>query len=182
MIESFFATGVAPSDMISNLLNRGGVNSMSNALVIVIAAFLLAAGMDVSGGLEKILRTMLRWANSALGLIAATMAAGATMIAMTSHGGVTALIVGNLFQDAYKERNLAPENLSRSLEDSVTILEPLMPWTASAIFMATTLGVPTVDYMPWAFFCMTGWIFSLLLAAFYPATGFGLKQLKNNES
>ena len=42
----------------------------------------------------------------------------------------------------------------------MTILEPLMPWTVSAIFMATTLGVPTLEYLPWAIFCMTGWMFS----------------------
>ena len=53
-----------------------------------------------------------------------------------------------------------------------------MPWTVSAIFMATTLGVPTLEYLPWAIFCMTGWMFSLLLAAFYPLTGFGLKPLQ----
>lgn len=167
----------APSDMLQTLLNRGGVNSMSTTLIIIVAAFLLAAGMNVSGALDKLLQTMLARVQSVFGLIAATLASGATMIALTSHGGVTALIVGGLFQDSYRDRGLAPENLSRSLEDSVTILEPLLPWTVSAIFMATTLGVPTVEYMPWAVFCMTGWIFSLLLAAFYTRTGFGLKSL-----
>jgi NhaC family Na+:H+ antiporter len=180
MVESLATSGVAPSDMMSSLLNRGGVNSMSTTLIIILAAFLIAAGMDVSGGLDKLLHTMLQKARSVFGLIAATMASGATMIALTSHGGVTALIVGGLFQDAYRERGLAPENLSRSLEDSVTILEPLMPWTVSAIFMATTLGVPTVEYMPWAVFCMTGWMFSLLLAATFPSTGFGLKRIDGN--
>lgn len=120
---------------------------MSSTLIIIVAAFLLAAGI------------------------------GSHNDCTDRHGGVTALIVGGLFQDSYRERGLAPENLSRSLEDSVTILEPLMPWAVSAIFMATTLGVPTVEYMPWAVFCMTGWMFSLLLAALYTRTGFGLKSL-----
>ena len=166
------------SDMLNILLNRGGINSMSTTLIIIIAAFLLAAGMDVSGGLDKLLQTMIERARSVFGLVAATLASGATMIALTSHGGVTALIVGGLFQDGYRERGLAPENLSRSLEDSVTILEPLLPWTVSAIFMATTLGVPTLAYMPWAVFCMTGWMFSLLMASIYERTGFGLKALQ----
>lgn len=166
------------SDMLNILLNRGGINSMSTTLIIIIAAFLLAAGMDVSGGLNKLLQTMIERARSVFGLVAATLASGATMIALTSHGGVTALIVGGLFQDGYRERGLAPENLSRSLEDSVTILEPLLPWTVSAIFMATTLGVPTLEYMPWAVFCMTGWMFSLLMASVYERTGFGLKALR----
>jgi len=179
MIDSLAVSGTASSDMLSSLLNRGGVNSMATTLIIIFAAFLIAAGMDVSGGLDKLLQTMLKRARSVFGLVAATLASGALMIALTSHGGVTALIVGGLFQDSYRERGLAPENLSRSLEDSVTILEPLMPWTVSAIFMATTLGVPTVEYMPWAIFCMTGWIFSLLLAATFPRTGFGLKTLED---
>jgi NhaC family Na+:H+ antiporter len=178
MIDSLASAGNVPSDMLSSLLNRGGVNSMSSTLIIIIAAFLIAAGMDVSGALDKLLQSMLERARSLFGLVAATLASGAIMIALTSHGGVTALIVGGLFQDGYRERGLAPENLSRSLEDSVTILEPLMPWTVSAIFMATTLGVPTLQYMPWAIFCMTGWIFSLLIAALFPRTGFGIKLLE----
>jgi NhaC family Na+:H+ antiporter len=178
MIDSLGAMATTPSDMFSSLLNRGGINSMASTLIIILAAFLIAAGMDVSGGLDKLLHAMLERARSVFGLVAATMASGATMIALTSHGGVTALIVGELFQDAYRERGLAPENLSRSLEDSVTILEPLMPWTVSAIYMATTLGVPTLDYLPWAVFCMTGWVFSLLLAVTFPYTGFGLRALE----
>lgn len=181
MVDAVTAPGAAPSDMLRSLLNRGGVNSMSSTLIIILAAFLIAAGMDISGALDKLLRTMLARARTVFGLVAATLASGATMIALTSHGGVTALIVGGLFQDAYREKNLAPENLSRSMEDSVTILEPLMPWTVSAIFMATTLGVPTIEYMPWAVFCMTGWMFSLLLAATYPYTGFGLKSLRETD-
>ena len=106
------------------------------------------------------------------------MAAGATMISLTSHGGVTALIVGGMFQKAYRERRLAPVNLSRSLEDSVTIVEPLMPWTVSGIFMATTLGVPTLTLLPWAVFCYGGPVFSLLWAAGFDRTGFGLRRLE----
>jgi NhaC family Na+:H+ antiporter len=99
------------------------------------------------------------------------------MIGLTSHGGVTALVIGGLFQKAYRDRGLAPENLSRSLEDSITITEPLMPWTVSGVFMATTVGVPTLQYAPWAVFCYGGPIFSLLLAGLYSRTNFGLKPL-----
>jgi NhaC family Na+:H+ antiporter len=105
------------------------------------------------------------------------MTAGATMVGLTSHGGVTALVVGGLFQKAYDDRGLAPENLSRSLEDSITITEPLMPWTVSGVFMATTVGVPTLQYAPWALFCYGGPVFSLVLAALYHRTGFGLKRI-----
>jgi NhaC family Na+:H+ antiporter len=149
---------------------------MSSTLVLVFAAFVLAAAMDVSGALGALITRMLQAVRSTFGLIAATMASGLTLIGLTSHGGVTMLIVGGLFQNAYRDRGLAPENLSRSLEDSVTITEPLMPWTVSAVFMATTLGVPTIEYAPWAAFCYLGPVFSLLIAATYDRTGYGIRQ------
>lgn len=170
----------APSDTLAALLNRGGVNSMASTLVLVICAFLLAGAMDVSGALNTLLARLLQLSRSVFALIAATMASGATLISLTSHGGVSALIIGNLFQEAYREKGLAPENLSRSMEDSITILEPLMPWTVSALFMATTLGVPTLEYAPWAIFCFSGPVFSLLLAAGYEKTGFGLGRRKDS--
>jgi NhaC family Na+:H+ antiporter len=167
----------SPGTQFLTLVRRGGLDSMAPTLVVVIAAFLLAAAMEVSGALDLLIGRMLASVSSVFRLIASTMAAGATMIALTSHGGVTALVIGGLFQPAYRERGLAPENLSRSLEDSVTITEPLMPWTVSAIFMATTLGVPTTQYAPWAVFCYGGPLFSLTIAALYHRTGFGIRRL-----
>jgi NhaC family Na+:H+ antiporter len=160
------------------LVERGGLHAMAPTLVVVIAAFLLAGAMDVSGALDLIIARLLGTVRGVFGLIGATMGAGATMIALTSHGGVTALVIGELFQPAYRERGLAPENLSRSLEDSVTITEPLMPWTVSAVFMATTLGVPTSQYAPWAVFCWGGPCFSLLVAALWRRTGRGIRQMR----
>jgi NhaC family Na+:H+ antiporter len=169
-----------PGAAFLTLVQRGGLESMAPTLIVVIAAFLLAAAMEASGSLALLIGRLLAGVRSVFSLIAATMASGATMIALTSHGGVTALVIGGMFQPAYRERDLAPENLSRSLEDSVTITEPLMPWTVSAIFMATTLGVPTAQYAPWAVFCYGGPVFSLLIAATYRLTRFGIKPLRES--
>jgi Na+:H+ antiporter, NhaC family len=177
MIAGVGVDGAGWSPAFSTLVERGGVYSMAPTLVVILAAFLLAASMDVSGALGLLVGRLLGAVRSVFGLIAATMTTGATMIALTSHGGVTALVTGSLFQQAYRDRSLAPENLSRSIEDSVTITEPLMPWTVSAVFMAATLGVPTVEYAPWAVFCYGGPIFSLLIAATYRLTGIGMRPL-----
>lgn len=170
------APAQASADFV-RLLERGGLMSMAPTLIVVIAAFLLTGALDVVGSLEVIARTLLRVARGTFGLIVATMASGATLIGLTSHGGVTALVIGGLYRDVYRDRGLAPENLSRALEDSVTIVEPLMPWTVSAVFMATTLGVPTASYAPWAVFCYGGPVFSLLLAALHRYTGRGIRPI-----
>ena len=171
------AAGGEFSATFAKLVDRGGLYSMAGTFVVILAAFLLAAALEASGALQRILGALLAAARGVFGVIAATLAAGATMIALTSHFGVTALVVGELFQPAYRERRLAAVNLSRSLEDSATITEPLMPWTVSAVYMAGTVGVATVDYLPWAVFCYCGPIFSLLIAALYRRTGFGIATL-----
>jgi NhaC family Na+:H+ antiporter len=179
-IEMASARGFDPAafgDDLQRLVNRGGLYMMSDTLIVIIAAFLLAAGLEAAGAMETLLNALLGQSRSVFRLVGASMGAGALTIGLTSHGGVTAMVVGGLFQKPYRDRGLAPENLSRSLEDSVTIVEPLLPWTVSAIYMASTLGVSTVAYAPWAIFCFSGPVFSLLLAATFERTGFGLKRL-----
>lgn len=159
-------TGAEFTPSVENLVNRGGLMSMSGTLLFIIAAFLLAAGMKVSGAIDRLLNALLGLVQSVVSLVAATMAAGAIMVAMTSHGGVTALIVGGLFRRPFAERDLEPQYLSRTIEDSVTVTEPLMPWTVSGVFMASTLGVPTLALAPWAVFCWLGPVTSLAAALF----------------
>lgn len=171
------ASAQPASDDFAKLVERGGLYSMSGTLIVILAAFILAGAMEVSGALEALVKRLLAAARSTFSLIAATTAASAMTIALISHSGVTALLVGGLFKDAYLKRGLAEENLSRTLEDGAAITEPLMPWTVSAVYMASVVGVPTVDYAPWAVFCYTGTLFTLLYAATFEKTGFGLRRV-----
>ncbi len=82
-----------------------------------------------------------------------------------------------MFRDTYIKRGLQPKNLSRTLEDSATVVEPIVPWTAAGVYMATTLGVPTLELLPWAILCYTGVIFALIWAA----TGIGIKKIEKGD-
>jgi len=110
------------------------------------------------------------------GLIAATILSCITAVFVTSNGQLSILLPGEMFRNAYIKRGLEPRNLSRTLEDSATVVEPIVPWTAAGVYMATTLGVPTMEYLPWACICYTGVIFALILAA----TGIGIMKIKEN--
>jgi NhaC family Na+:H+ antiporter len=178
MIPDLAAPTATVSDGFRTLVERGGLYSMANTLIVVIAAFLLAGALEASGALDLLIGRMLESVRGVFGLVAATMGSGAVTIALTSHAGVTALVVGELYQKAYAERGLAPVNLSRSLEDSVTVIEPIMPWTVTGVFMATTLGVATTSYLPWAVFCYGGPVCSLAIAALYRRTGFGITRVE----
>jgi len=161
------------------LVTRGGLFSMTAPFVIIFAATLLTGALTLSGALDTIVARLLAIARGTFSLVASTLLAGMTAISLSSHGSISALLVGGLFQDAYRDRDLAPVNLSRSLEDSITLTDPLLPWTVSGVFMSATLGVATLDYLPWALFCLGGPIFSLLLAAFGQRLGFGVKRLSD---
>ena len=78
----------------------------------------------------------------------------------------------------YIKYNLHPKNLSRTLEDSGTVIIPLIPWSTSGIFMAETLGVPTLQYLPWAVLCYSGFIVAIILGY----TGIGIEKLDKNKN
>jgi len=91
---------------------------------------------------------------------------------VTGSSYLSIIVPGELFAPAFRERGLAAKNLSRTTEDSGTVVVPLIPWSAAGVFMAATLGVPTIEYLPWAVMNYTGFIFALICGA----TGIGIAQ------
>lgn len=172
--------GLSSTEVIPDLLTlleRGGMMSMMNTLLIAILAITFAGTMSVTGSLEIIINALLKRVKSDFGLILTTLLVGLTTIGVTSNGQVSILIPGEALKSAYVKRGLHTKNLSRSIEDSVTIIEPILPWTAAGAYMAGTLGVATVSYLPWAVLCYTGIIFAVIWAA----TGIGIAKIDEND-
>lgn len=166
-------TGEAAPQVIS-LLNRGGVESMMGTSILVFAAMCFAGIVSVSGLLDKVLELLLAKVKSTAGLVCSTIAACLTVAMTTGNSYLTILVPGQLFKDAYKKMGLAAKNLSRTLEDSGTVLVPLVPWSAAGAYMTATLGVSTTQYLPYAILCYTGIIMAIICAF----TGFGIAKLK----
>lgn len=158
---------------IPRLLNRGGMNSMMGTLLICFCAISFAGAISVTKSLELIVNKLLKLVHSTGSLIVATIITGLTMIGVTSNGQVSILMPGEMLREAYIRRGLHPKNLGRTVEDSAAITEPILPWTAAGAYMAGTLGVATLDYLPWAVLCWTGIIF----ATIWGFTGFGIAKL-----
>lgn len=159
---------------LSRLLNRGGMNSMMGTLLICFCALSFAGVLQLSGALTVIIQKLLTLVHSTASLIVTTILCGLTMIGTTCNGQISILIPGEMLKDAYIEKGLHPKNLSRTAEDSATIIEPILPWTAAGAYMAGTLGVETLSYLPWAILCWSGIIF----ATIYGATGIGIAKLE----
>lgn len=154
-------TGVGPVD---DLLSRGGMVSMLNTIWLIICAMGFGAVMERAGLLERMIRSVLKAARSAGSLIAATLATaiGANIVAADQYMAI--VLTGRLFAPEYKRRGLAPVNLSRALEDGGTITSPLVPWNTCGAYMAATLGVATMDYLPYAFFNLAGPLVAVISA------------------
>jgi Na+:H+ antiporter, NhaC family len=153
------STGV---DIVDSLLTRGGMHQMMNVTLIALCAFAFAGIAQSTGMLGVILDRLLTVANTTGKLIAATVASCITTAFMTGSSYLSILLPGELFSPAYKKRGLAAKNLSRTTEDSGTVVVPLVPWSIAGVFMAGTLDVPTAAYAPWAIMCYSGFIFALL--------------------
>lgn len=162
---------------VMELVDRGGMTGMMPTVIIYFCAIAFAGAFSVTPALDILIAALMRKVHSTFTLIAATIATGLATIGITANGQVGLLFPGQMLRPAYVERGLHPKNLSRTMEDSVTGIECLLPWTPAGVYMAGTLGVATLDYVPWA---VSNWVaigFSLLWAA----TGIGIAKLAPGE-
>lgn len=156
--------------LVDKLFTRGGMVDMMHVTLIAFCAFAFGGIVQKTGMLDVLLEKMLRIADSTGKIIAATVASSMTVALLTGSSFLSILIPGELFSPAYKKNGLAAKNLSRTTEDSGTVIVPLVPWSIAGVFMAGTLGVDTLDYLPWAVMCYSGFIFALI----YGFTGFAI--------
>lgn len=159
---------IVPTDNenLSKLFKSRGMGGMLGTIWLIICAMVFGGVMDAIGALAKISQTLLKLAKSTLGLFASTVGSCLALNITASDQYLAIVIPGKMFAKAYKNKGLAPENLSRTLEDSGTVTSVLVPWNTCGAYQAGTLGVDTLDYLPYAFFNLLSPITTLLFAAF----------------
>ncbi|MCD8052849.1 MAG: Na+/H+ antiporter NhaC [Lachnospiraceae bacterium] len=158
------------ADTVLTLVVRGGMTSMMTTVLKVLCAFTFAGVMTAAGFMEVILNTLKSFVHSDGTLILVTVIATIVVSIVAGNAYIPILLSGELFQEAFKERGLKSKNLSRVLEDAGTVVIPLVPWSAGGSYAASTLGVATMAYFPWAIFCYTGFLFDIILGF----TGIGI--------
>ena len=172
-------TGFAgtPTEEVIKLINRGGVVSVTSTTVLIYCAMGFAGIVSVSGMLDVVLDLLMSKVKSIGGIIISTIVSCFTVAFVTGRSYLSILVPGELFKEVYPKKNLHPKNLSRTLEDSGTVLVPLIPWSAAGAYMTATLGVDTLQYLPWAILNYSGIIFAIIFAI----TGFGIAKLNKEE-
>ncbi len=171
-------TGEAAPEVLK-LVERGGVVSVTSTTVLIFCCAMGFAGIvSAAGMLDVVLELLMSKVKSTFGIILSTIVSCFTVAFVTGSSYLSILIPGELFKEVYPKKGLHPKNLSRTLEDSGTVIVPLIPWSAAGAYMTSTLGVSTLEYLPWAILNYTGIIFAIILAV----TGFGIAKIDSKKT
>ncbi len=152
-----------------------GMSGMLGTIWLIICAMVFGGIMDAIGALARISQALLSLATTTFGLFASTVASCLALNVTASDQYLALVVPGKMFKKAYEDRGLAPENLSRTLEDSGTVTSVLVPWNTCGAYQSGVLGVPVVDYFFFAIFNWLSPFMTLLFAAF----SIKIKQLAN---
>lgn len=166
------ATGLEALD---KLLSRGGLAFMSGSVVVVFFAYLFAGQLEYTGTFRTLCESLrARFIGNSRGRF--VMSASLTGILTglgTGNSYLSEIVPGTMYKDLCDEMNISRRVLSRTLEDSGTVVVPLIPWSAAGIYMSTVLGVPVVEYAPWAVLCyagfLTAWLYGFTGIAIWPS-------------
>ncbi len=155
--------GDVPAGVVE-LLNRGGLYALIDAIVVAFTVFLFVGTLDHIRAIPKVVGRVFRFATTRTSMILSSLAATAFTNSMTSNQYATSFIVGDAFKDGYDRMKISRRVLSRSLEDYGTMLESLVPWHPTAVFMVATLGVGFADYWHWQLLSLTNLVIAPTLA------------------
>ncbi len=149
-LSTGFQSSLGVSEL-DRLLTRGGMASMMPIIWMVIAALSFAASMEATGLLERLTAPLIARIRGVGSLVTTTVVSAIAMNIFSATQYMAIIIPGRMYAKEYQKRGLAPVNLSRTVEDAGTMTSALVPWTTCGVFMAGALGVPTLDYLPFAF-------------------------------
>lgn len=154
------------NEMVNELLSSGGMYGMLNTVWLIMSAMIFGGVMEAAGLLKKIASVVISAVNSTGSLIAST-AGTCVFFNITASDQYLAIVVpGRMYADIFKKKGLAPENLSRTLEDSGTVTSVLIPWNTCGAYHASVLGVGTLAFAPYCFFNIISPIMTVIFGYF----------------
>jgi len=151
---------------VHKLFKTGGMEGMMNTIWLIICAMAFGGAMEVCGMLKKITNSVVKLAKSTGSLIATTASTCVFFNATASDQYLAIVVPGRMFASTYKDRGLAPENLSRTLEDSGTVTSVLFPWNTCGAAQSTVLGVATGEYWMYCFFNLISPVMTVIYGYF----------------
>ncbi len=154
------------SKELNDLFTSGGMKGMLGTIWLIICAMVFGGIMDGIGALSRITKSLLALATTTFGLFASTVASCLALNLTASDQYLAIVVPGKMFKQAYQDKGLAPENLSRTLEDSGTVTSVLIPWNTCGAYHSKVLfgHAGATAYIPYAFFSILSPFITLIFA------------------
>ncbi|MBT2605425.1 Na+/H+ antiporter NhaC [Bacillus sp. ISL-53] len=149
-------------DQLDSILSRGGIESMMFSVSMVLLALAMGGLLFELGVIPSILNAVQNSLTSVAKVISATVFAGISVNFLVGEQYLSVILPGKAFQQKYDDLGLQPKTLARVLEDAGTVVNPLVPWGVCGVFLTQVLGVSTLEYAPFAFFCLLCPLLSLI--------------------
>ena len=176
VVESGFISETG-NTQIDLLLSRGGISSMMPTVALIILTLSLGGILMEMGLITTVINSLVKRLNATWQLIVVTLLSSIGVNIFIGEQFLSVILPGNAFKEAFKEKNIDPVVLSRTLEDGGTVINYLIPWGIAGSFVASTFGVPTLVYLPFAFFSLLSPVFSIISAV----TGIGVLYTEENK-
>lgn len=168
---------VTGHDLADELLSSSGMAGMLNTVWLIVCAMTFGAVLQATGMLARMTQALMVGVNSTLGLVGRTVGACVAFNVLASDQYIAIVVPGKMMGDAYKDRGLAPENLSRTLEDAGTVTSVLIPWNTCGVAQSGILGVATLAYAP---YCIFNWV-SPLMTLLVAGLGWNIRRLDDGK-
>ncbi|MBR1456897.1 MAG: Na+/H+ antiporter NhaC [Oscillospiraceae bacterium] len=166
------------SAVVDSMLNRGGFTSMLSTIGLLMAAAIFGAPLRTAGVVDVLLDFVQRLAKTSRSMSLGVLILHAVFFCITGAYYVSYPVVGGMVKDLYPKYGLDKKNLMRGMLDTGTGLAPLIPWSTTGSYTATTLGVTNMAFLP---FAPMLWL-SIILSIVYAATGIGTAKLAAAEA
>ena len=153
-------------ELLNELFSASGMKGMLNTIWLILCAMVFGGAMEGAGLLQRISRSLLSLAKTDFALTATTTVTCVGINVTASDQYLSIVVPGRMYAEAYKKQGLAPENLSRTLEDSGTVTSVLIPWNTCGAYQSGVLGVATGTYLPYAIFNWLSPIMTLVFSYF----------------
>lgn len=163
--------------VIGSIFNNGGLMNMFNYILIIFFAVGLGGMLSELGVINKILNVITKFVKGDGSLIVATLVSGYITSMLCCSQPLSHVLTAQIMKPLYNKNKVAPEILSRTIEDSGTLSGPLIPWHGYCLFMVATLGIAWIDFLPYTFFLYITPVFSI----FYGFSGISIKHVNNSK-
>lgn len=164
-ISYYGSTAIDTGNAVLNeLVSTRGMAGMMNTIFLIIAAVAFGGALVGSGMLQSLTEMLTRFIKHRVSMVSATIGTGIFANMITGDQYLSIILTSSLYKKLYQERGYESKLLSRSVEDSATVVSVLVPWNSCGMTQATVLKVSTMTYLPYCLFNLLSPLMSILIA------------------